>query len=248
MSENAKKLYTHMSSLVSNSQNPDTSQYTQDMEELRKTYLSIFDDQEKNHKDDLLWWKNQFINISNKLSEEYTLMSNSTTDKYEKIVVGYNNELHEFGTDKKIILIGRMYGCDILFKNNLYISRLCGIIMILSGIRKILVIDVGSSHGIMTYNRSSNKEKQHSLKGERKVLLFDLDESFCLKFGDVMLSISPKECIICFQRPRSCVLSCGHYICCDECLDKIKECSICRANKGEVKKNMIEFKTNIYNQ
>ena len=212
---------------------------------IRDLYLKIFDEQEKKYFHKSEWWIEQFRKITKILVKKYGLLTISQEDKNKNLVLSYNNELYEFDLGKKLILIGRMTGCDILINRTLQVSRLHMIIVILSEYNKIIIIDPGSLNGIITKSRSKEKLIQHSVGKSRKILEFDLDESFDLKIGDSNICVSPKECIICYNKPRNCLFECGHYICCNNCIEKINKCPLCRQNININKYEVTAFHTKI---
>lgn len=216
------------------------------MKDIRNVYVKIFDEQLNVHHSNPNWWKEQFNTIANIMTEKYHNVTCSADDNFKKLVVSYNNNLIEFGTDKKMILVGRINGCDVeLDKYDPTISRLHAIILVMSGIKKILVLDVGSFNGIITTLRSSKEPLEVSSHNLRKILEFNINETFSLEMGNANITISPKECIICFSKPRSCVYACGHYACCLECSNKIHECPVCRTPKKITKINAVELHTKV---
>jgi hypothetical protein len=208
---------------------------------LRQTYEEVFDEYEKLLKNDdeikitSEWWIKQFRDSGDLLVKKFK----ESVDDQEKseqelkpVIIGYGDKLFEFDpTNKSTIMVGRKDGCDILFSSVSGCSRMHAIIYFIPELNKIVVADMGSLMGIKTIQRSNtNKVVEHSTMINRKLIIFDYDESAILECGEQIVTISPKECIICMNRQRDCRLACGHFVTCKGCADKIphNRCCVCR--------------------
>jgi hypothetical protein len=212
------------------------------IEDLRQQYCNIFDEQNTLHCNDQNWWIEQFNIMATTLSKD--LITDHNTN-YLSCSIAYNNKLMSF--NKRMILIGRMPGCDIeLYQYGGLVSRLHAIIFFAPEIDKIIVIDVGSLTGIKTFKRSTKNNLESSLPNNRKVLVFEYNESFILDFNNLAkVIINPKECIICMEKPRNCLFNCKHYSVCYKCSKKIKECPICRKVITRVKRSVLALTTHV---
>ena len=80
-------------------------------------------------------------------------------------------------------------------------------------------------------SRSGKEKPLHSVPNSRRVLRFDLDETFVLRFGGSETSkliVNPKECIICMDRPREHRFSsCNHCVVCSSCSSELQMCQLC---------------------
>lgn len=190
-----------------------------DSDTLRKTYLEMIA---------CIDWKKQFVDavtlIKNKLVNDF---ENSYVDN-DKFTMGYKEKLYEFNaTNNPIILIGRMPECDINILNQTT-SRVHLIVIPLPQYKKYLVVDMGSFDGFETLKRESSNPLIKSTNGHRNIMVCDWDEIAIIKLGFEIIAINPKECVVCYEAPRTSTLGCGHHVTCDNCTKIIKSCPICR--------------------
>jgi hypothetical protein len=59
-----KKMKDHLSYAILSTLNNEKKVSNEDTESMRKTYLTIFEDQEKYHSNNKNWWKEQFVYIA----------------------------------------------------------------------------------------------------------------------------------------------------------------------------------------
>jgi len=217
----------------------DIQELNTNMEKLRETYVKIFEDQERIYKTtNPNYWKEEFYRAAMLITqgmeemEKQTVASSSSSSSLSSstpFTIAHNSQLYPF-EDKNTILIGRYCGCDLYIDSVSCVSRLHVMIFPIPQINKYLVVDVGSLMGIKTLQRSTSNIKVDSLPNQRRVLIFDLDEVAELELGVVKICVNPRECGICFEKPRECTLNCGHYVVCNTCRPLISICPLCRAN------------------
>lgn len=101
---------------------------------------------------------------------------------------------------------------------------------------KLFICDVGGKSGFTITERSSRPADapppghDHSRPGARRVLCVDFEETAVLKLGDSIMTINPKECVVCLDAPRTVQFAeCRHFLCCDACAPELQRCPICRA-------------------
>lgn len=214
---------------VCDNNHKEATQIATDGEEfLRKSYVEIFN-QQTGHLDNPLWWKNEFTNAGLVLLDIFIKQAQEQPAKSKEITIAYNGELHTFNNNM-VITIGRYRGCDIEFPvcATYGSSRLHGLLFLLPEINKYIVVDMGSLQGIVTEKRSSEKDCVNSLPKQRNVLVFDFDEIAILRMGNLRVAVNPKECVVCFERPRGITYDCGHHVVCSVCNESIADCPICR--------------------
>lgn len=210
------------------------------VDDMRKTYLQIFEAHESDKTKSENWWIEQFnkigrIYIADYLSHTLSLDVNSE----EKVSFATKGQYFEYNNED-VILVGRYNGCSIMLPtNDLSTSRLHAMIFIFPRKGEIIVADVGSYSGIKTISRSSNKKLESSVPSKRQFLVFDMDEHVILQLGNVKFAINPKTCVICLDRHREHTFDCGHHVTCSICSNVIRTCPICRApivgRKNELK-------------
>ncbi|QKF94289.1 forkhead associated (FHA) domain-containing protein with RING domain C3CH4 type [Fadolivirus algeromassiliense] len=201
-----------------------------DAEEIREAYCQIFSLQETVHKNNPLWFLDEFKNAGEIMLQELANEINIKEAPSTEITVAFDGQLHIF-KNTRVATFGRYDGCDIRFPshNTTASSRLHCLLFLLSEINKYIVVDMGSLRGINTEKRSSEKPCVHSMPKARNVLIFDWDEIAILRMGDMKIAINPKECVVCFDHPRQCIFNCGHHATCNNCAGMISNCPICRA-------------------
>jgi hypothetical protein len=89
------------------------TQTNTESEELRKSYLEVFEQQANKYQDNPNWWKEQFIYITKELTDKYKQYTQTNNNEYEETIISYKNKIYEFNNEFTMILIGRMPGCDI---------------------------------------------------------------------------------------------------------------------------------------
>ncbi len=191
-------------------------------DELREAYLQIIEKPD---------WKKQMedsaVMISQDLMNDLLLREVKET----RFTIAHSGNLYEFDSKvSKFITIGRMKDCDILFNGygSGLTSRLHAMIMPLPQFGIYLVVDMGSYYGIDTLKRSSGKALISSHIKSRNILVFDWNEVAIFRMGSEKIGINPKECLICFEKPRDTTFNCGHHTVCAMCADRINRCPICR--------------------
>jgi Zinc finger, C3HC4 type (RING finger) len=217
MVSKAANSYATQQKFVGPNMDDFTTQTEEESEQLRAAYLKIIDTPT---------WKQQIEDAATLISENLVTDFEQCEVVEKRITVAYNGKLHEFNTDNtKFILIGIKRDCDIKLLTG---SRLHAIVMPFPQLGIYLVIDMGGCVGFDTIKRSTGKELINSHPNQRNICIFDWNEISIFNFWHNKIAINPKECLICFENPRSKVFGCGHYATCDVCMHKINTCPICR--------------------
>ena len=231
----------------------------QGVDALRKAYLQIFEDQDRDHKDDPLWWKKELtamaIDLKNAMIQRYEetavddppgegisyptplakVEGKLPEDEEDTLDLSLNGKLYSFALSTPVVTIGRMEGCDVKISqfDQFNLSRLHLLVFPLKQQKRFLVVDVGSAKGYETKHRSVAQGGVYRLKSQpfgRQNMLTEKEEIVVLKMLDSTLVVNPKRCVVCEDRPRHVIFSlCNHYVCCVECSRRMKECPICRS-------------------
>jgi len=213
-----------------------TVQSNEDTEQLRKAYEEIII---------MPNWKEEFEKVADKVITDLTQTLNTIDNPETTITMACNKQLFEF-TDKKCILLGTKEGCDVQLSSNLGCSRLHAILFPLPKFGIFTLVDLGSVNGLKTNKRSIGANLVNSLPKERNLLSFTWNEIAILNFGNQVLAINPKTCIICMDKPRDQKFSCGHYSTCSDCTKLINKCPLCKTPKlGLI--HTYDLKTNLIN-
>lgn len=169
--------------------------------------------------------KNDFIKAKNKIIDKINEFS-FNLDKCEKTI--YTN-YGIINTNKEYLFVGRDINCDIRLNNyDRNISRIQCILIFT--IDNIYILDEWSLCGINIKNRGNkNKKLEHTHPDDRKLLKFDINETFILNFKGDELIVGKNECFICCENPKSIKFNCGHSVC-NKCSKKIYKCPYCRDN------------------
>lgn len=141
--------------------------------------------------------------------------------------------------DKEVFSVGRLDLCDVTVPASTKandVSRIHCWIFNLSG--GIVVVDGWSLAGTSLIDREGNdKEYPKSLPNERQAFIIPHGEAATLLIGkSVKVTLNPKLCVVCLERPRSVRLECGHQAFCLDCMLQhldhvpcIRACPLCRA-------------------
>lgn len=145
------------------------------------------------------------------------------------IRITYNGIDYDFDARQQpVVLIGKRDESDIVL-NEPASSRLHAVIYLFPQLNKVLIVDIGSRHGITMINRRSNGPLQHSTLSDRQPIELLFGEGCQLKLGNQIITLSALQCVICMEESRSCRLSCGHFATCETCIAQINQCPLCRA-------------------
>jgi hypothetical protein len=196
---------------------------------LRKTYEAIFNEQDRLHIDDPLWWKTQFIESGNLIVDNFKrkMVVDSSTDLENSMVIAFKGKSYSFES-ANIILVGTKDNCDVHMAGCAGSSRLHAMIYPIPVLKKYFVVDIGSLSGIKTKARNQNAILNHSLPESRRVLEFEWDEIAVLTLGSHEIVINPKTCLVCLDNPRECTFDCKHYVTCNKCSILVDSCPVCR--------------------
>ena len=197
------------------------TQTAEESEALREAYLSMIETPT---------WKQQMEDAATLVAENLMKDFEQQPIVEERITVASDGMLYEFNADvNKFIMIGRKDGCDVKLNDHGYAtSRMHAMIMPFPQFNIYLVVDMGGLFGFDTLRRNSGKPCVSSRPNSRNVLVFDWNEIAVLELGSKKVAINPKECVICFERPRTRTFNCGHHTTCDECTMYLMDCPICR--------------------
>jgi len=207
--------------------------FDDDCDEARKAYLTIFREQPDT-------WKEEMTSIGNTIVQAVTPIFNecaANASLIKPFSISFGNKLYEFPIDKRVVLVGRMAGCDVKLPEKSDLSRLHTAIFLIPETSTIYLTDIGSLNGITMKERS---EKSHGLRssvlGARHAIQLKWDEWSVLQLSpfEGVLTINPKECIICMNAPRQVEFgNCGHFATCQACAVKTEACPLCKVPKGE---------------
>lgn len=177
----------------------DNEQITTNMESLRSQYVEIFNLQNMYYRDTPTWWIDVFRDSGDMMIANLKKDLKLSEKKYDlnwEVCIKHGTTIYKFNKDKRVVLIGRKMGCDILLPNKSITepgtSRLHAIVYLLPEFGMNVIVDVGSLHGIKTLKRSSSKKCINSLPSDRKIITLDWEESADLRFYFVDMSINPK--------------------------------------------------------
>eukprot|EP00931_Biecheleriopsis_adriatica_P113851 TRINITY_DN89091_c0_g1_i1.p1 TRINITY_DN89091_c0_g1~~TRINITY_DN89091_c0_g1_i1.p1 ORF type:complete len:474 (-),score=79.33 TRINITY_DN89091_c0_g1_i1:38-1438(-) len=138
--------------------------------------------------------------------------------------------------EKEAFCIGRLDFCDVQIpERHSDVSRIQCWIFNLPG--AMMVVDGWSLAGTFLVDReSSGGDFPASRPHARRVFLVPHGEAVMLRLGrSCSVTLNPKLCIVCCERPRSVRLTCGHQAFCGRCMSiqersgGLAECPLCRA-------------------
>mmetsp|Transcript_57162 Transcript_57162/g.101412 ORF Transcript_57162/g.101412 Transcript_57162/m.101412 type:complete len:334 (+) Transcript_57162:3-1004(+) len=164
------------------------------------------------------------------LRQEFALQGGNS----EPLTIAMEEEVMTL--DKDAISVGRLGRCDVWIPEvHSQVSRIqCWIFNLEAG---ILVVDGWSFLGTALVARSTcNEVHESSSPNDRHVLMIPRGEAVSLRLGDaVELTLNPKLCMVCAERPRSVRLACGHQAFCVACIRQLEQvgdgrfcCPLCR--------------------
>ena len=86
----------------------------------------------------------------------------------------------------------------------------------------LFIMDGWSLCGTMTISVNGTKSNsKHSMPNKRTLLRYNKTDTIHLRVDAIDLIINPKECIICMENARVIRNSCGHYVSCKTCHDRL---------------------------
>ena len=208
-------------------------------ESLRRTYERVFHEQDTLRRGEPDWWKAQFLEsgaaIKRSLAADAADAPQRSDAEDGAAVAEFSLCLDEqpvqtFSTQTSAVLVGRRPGCDVHFDANNF-SRLHALVYPLPETRQLLLVDVGSFHGIVTRRRQRADEGlPQSVANARAALLFGIDERVVLSLGSRTLALNPKRCLVCLEAARSRLFeACRHFVVCAACYAALRACPLCRA-------------------
>lgn len=154
--------------------------------------------------------------------------------------------------EKPVCFLGRMSRNDIYIPDPItQLGRVAIIFYYFPKTNRLLLVDPGSLNGISLVQREHQSESSSSssaMAGRRSaykpnVIELDGGERAIINVAGRPMTINPKTCIICMDRPRSCkFMPCGHFVVCDPCAKHFDpqagtKCPICRAKVDRVEEN-----------
>lgn len=163
----------------------------------------------------------------------------ASDDKHWLVVLTNAGTVHKFDSSKNMVIVGRSRFADVQADNkrSSSVSRVhCVIIKVA---RYVVVLDLGSYHGVETKVRSADGKPLVRSKHEaRNALLFEEGETAVVKLTHrVELAINPRVCKIegsvCTGYRNYMSTACKHFVCCKACArewaEKSNTCPMCRA-------------------
>jgi len=138
--------------------------------------------------------------------------------------------------DKEAVSVGIASICDVRIpQTQAMVSRLqCWIFNLPAG---ILVVDgwsIGGTSLVASANRSADESGPASKPHDRHVLMIPHGEATTIRLGTTQeVTVNPKTCAVCMERPRSVRLACGHQTFCASCMQQLisrgrATCPLCR--------------------
>lgn len=170
-------------------------------------------------------WKEVFNVVAEELIRDQfgaTLRLGETPSTFVVAGLGrvWNFEYHPKKQAMRSFVIGRRPGADMKM-SSLCVSRVHLLVFPVFERQQILVADIASMHGFQVLSRSSsNPELVVSSPGARRLGIFEWGETAVLKIGDCKIAFNPKDCVVCFEQPRSVTFPCGHHVACQECVSR----------------------------
>jgi hypothetical protein len=197
-------------------------------EEMRQLYLQMIVDSPEAILEELA------LPLKEALTASDTCSKSLLTGPRRDVVVAVNQEVATIS--KEAFSIGRMHSCDVLLDVlNTSVSRIQCWIFNFPG--AIVVVDGWSLSGTALVNRETpGGEPLASLPHSRRAFMIPHSEAVTLQFGiHTEVTLNPKLCVVCLDRPRSVRLACGHQAFCLACAGQESEylltsCPICRAD------------------
>lgn len=176
----------------------------------RQTYIHIFEEQEqqydKSYPSVRDWWKFAFVDSADLIVADIGIDSNNQRNVQSSTTIRftYNGVHYDFDASQQpVVLIGRREESDIVL-NESASSRLHAVIYLFPQFNKVMIVDIGSRHGITMLNRRSTSPLQHSTPSDRQTIELSFGEGCHLKLGDQIIIVSPLQCVICMEESRSC--------------------------------------------
>lgn len=158
------------------------------------------------------------------------------------VVAASNGIIREFDGDRTVFSAGRFVPEEegIRFPPENGTSRLHIVFFRVPG-GQIWAIDVGSLDGIRMKKRSSDKPLVSSTPARRRAMIIEKGETVVFGCGPLEISVNPKECLCCMEKPREKTYLCGtrddgtpikHLVACNECDAKLTACPLCMTPKA----------------
>ncbi len=186
--------------------------------------------------------------LTEEIQQAFTAVARDLVDKFEAAPctdAPCPTELVELRTGAKVrmsksdvALVGRLEGVDLeLNRADPTCSRLHMLVFSLP--HAVLVVDVGSTNGIVTVDRSdATRAPETSAPNSRRVLDFAHGESAALRLGaDCIVLLNPRTCGLC-DRANALNFSCGHFAPCRHCSPRsvVHLCVQCEKWNGAVER------------
>lgn len=205
-------------------------------EELRKTYVEMFNTDAETAVEKLTVFAKEAIQNIQEEMKQFEVPSDGLEETF---TIACENKYEEIKVvdDIQVLTIGRKTGVSFHIVKDRSISRLHVILFILKKYRKVIVMDVGSANGIKMLTRDAGKDYINSFPNQREMIFLDFGEMTVFQIGSLKLAFNTRECIICLSKNRSVTFVCGkrpdgseiyHFVCCDDCEKTLDKCPICR--------------------
>jgi hypothetical protein len=195
---------------------------------MRKAYVQIFSEQDVDHKETPLWWKDQLLGIATSLKQDMIRLFSTPDSREEEapslfptlcqsldakeldtlsptFELAINGHLQTFSwTETPVVTIGRMPGCDMRFteedvQKKLTMSRLHCLVFPVPEARRFIVVDVGSQMGYHTTHRSVALDQKYHLTSQA----FGRQSLFTEKDEIVVLTLANSTLVI---NPKMCLI------------------------------------------
>jgi len=152
----------------------------------------------------------------------------------QAVTVAYGNNVQTI--DKELFSIGRLSSNEVMVADDdSTVSRMHLWVFSLPG--GIVLVDGWSCGGTFVLDRSL-PTRPVSKPGARIAMLIPHNEAVTLRIGaSTLLTLNPKLCCVCLERPRALRLPCGHQAVCQQCVEQmtadgarhLSQCPICRS-------------------
>jgi hypothetical protein len=164
------------------------------------------------------------------LSKGWTQLPDSKNSTY----ISVDGKLQEMKSN--ILFIGRHNGCDILLPiDELGVSRLNAVVIVAqdpNGEQNFIVIDFWSVSGTSISLLKTPGSQQFSGPNKRSLLVLRSVPGAAIHVLNHIIRFNVRECLICFERPRTRRYNCGHSVACGVCITR--KCPLCRKHVDDI--------------
>jgi hypothetical protein len=211
-------------------------------------YRGVFARQGESHRDNPSWWRQTFLASSDvvQLAQRAVTYQSSKAvvpaaaaagaaaaaaaavvevSRHFRVSVG--NVVHIFDRKtKRVVFVGRAQRADVPIGSGAYdgtVSRLAVIIYCDPALGRLLVIDVGGLHGVVTKARGDATARcMNSTQEDRRGLNFGCEEEATLVLGATTIIINRRVCAACEESMRDRSTPCTITVTCTQCYPPAK--------------------------